>query len=95
MAQNTIGRAAMEQAIRSGGSVMYQGRLITAVEQLPSAAELAAGDPAAEAEAQTSLQTQIAELQRQMAQLEARQQPGGTKKTPAKGEKAEGGEVKE
>jgi hypothetical protein len=95
MAQNTIGRAAMEQAIRSGGSVMYQGRLITAVEQLPSAAELAAGDPAAEAEAQASLQTQIAELQRQMAQLEARQQPGGKAKTPAKGEKAEGGEVKE
>lgn len=92
MAQKTIGRAAMEQAIRSGGSVMHQGRLITTVEQLPSEAELAAGDPEAEQAAQASLQAKVAELQRQLAQLEARQAGGSKAKATVK---AGDGEAKE
>jgi predicted HD phosphohydrolase len=61
----------MEQAIREGGSVLYGGRIITRAEHLPSAAELAQGDPAAEAAAQADLQAQIADLQAQVAKLQA------------------------
>lgn len=69
----TLSRAEMEAVIASGGSVLYDGHILTRMEQLPSAAALAAGDPAKEAAATADLQAQIAELQAQLAQL----QPAG------------------
>ena len=65
----TLTRAEMEAVIKSGGSVLYQGRTLSRPEHLPSAAELAQGDPAKEAEASADLQAQIADLQAQLAQL--------------------------
>lgn len=66
----TLSRAEMESVIAGGGSVLYDGHTLTRVEQLPSAAQLAAGDPAKEAEATADLQAQIAELQAQLATLQ-------------------------
>lgn len=66
-----LARKDMEQVIMAGGSVLLpDGRLITNVSNLPSAAELAKGDPAREAAAAVDLQTQINELQRQLAALQ-------------------------
>lgn len=62
-------RAEMEQVIREGGSVLHGGRLISQVEQLPSAADLAQGDPVAESAVANALQEQIANLQAQLNKL--------------------------
>lgn len=62
-------RFEMETVIRGGGSVSHNGRIITRVEDLPSAASLAVGDPIAEATAREDLQRQIEALSAQLAQL--------------------------
>lgn len=71
----TLSLDAMRRAIRDGGSVLYGGRIITAEAQLPTPAELAVGDPAAEAAAADALAAQIADLQAQFADLQARRAP--------------------
>lgn len=63
-------RFGMEQAIREGGSVQLGDRTITRVDDLPSAAELAKGDPDAERAALSDLQKQMADLQTQIAKLQ-------------------------
>lgn len=63
-------RDEMIAVIQGGGSVLYQGRTISSLAHLPSAAELAQGDPAKEAEATAELQAQIAQLQQQLATLQ-------------------------
>lgn len=65
-----LNREEMEKVIRSGGSVLYQGSIISRIEALPSAAELAKGDPDKEAQAANDLQVQINQLQTQLAQLQ-------------------------
>lgn len=62
-------RDEMEAVIARGGSVMYRGRIIRTVKDLPSRAELAVGDPVAEAKTRDDLDAQIAELERQKAKL--------------------------
>jgi|SRR6185503_11941035 len=66
-------REQMAAVIEGGGSVLHNGALITRLADLPSAAELAAGDPAKEAAAQAALQAQIAALQSQVDQLQVSQ----------------------
>jgi hypothetical protein len=95
MAARTISRAQMERAIREGGSVLYGGRVISRAEQLPSEAELAQGDPDAEAEAQANLQAQMAALQAQMERLQA-SSTGPVAGSAGKAAKAgDGGKAKE
>ena len=64
-----LSRAEMEQAIQDGGSVLHGGRLYSRIEDLPSAADLARGNPEQEAAAAAALDSQIAALQAQRAQL--------------------------
>ena len=89
----TLTRPEMEAVIKSGGSVLYQGRTLSTLAHLPSAAELAQGDPAKEAEASADLQAQIADLQAQLAQLQP-SAPSAPSKTTKKKAAAtdEGGE---
>ncbi len=63
MAQLT--RAEMEAVIRGGGSVIYKGRVLSKIEHLPSAVDLAAGDPAKLNATVDDLDTQIKALQEQ------------------------------
>lgn len=62
-------RKEMEQAIKDGGSVLYNGQTLWKAEQLPSEADLAVGDPEAETAAANNIQQQIADLQKQIAKL--------------------------
>lgn len=71
MAAGLISRAAMVAAIKEGGSVHYKGALITRLENLPSEAELAVGDPVQEQQALTDLQKEIAGLEARKAALQA------------------------
>jgi hypothetical protein len=72
----TLTREQMETVIRRGGSVLHNGQTITRVQDLPSLAELAQGDPAAEAEALKALQQQMAEVQSQIAKLQPKAKAG-------------------
>jgi hypothetical protein len=85
----TLSRDQMEAVIANGGSILYGGRLITRVEHLPSEADLAAGNPDAEAKAAERLQQQMDALQKQMARLQEQQQATPAK-APAKGKASEG-----
>lgn len=58
----------MRAALAKGGSIVYQGRLISNADQLPTVAELAASDEE-KAAAQADLQAQLAAIQAQLAQL--------------------------
>lgn len=64
-------RSEMEQAIIQRGAVLYRGRIISRIQDLPSDADLAAGDPAQEAAAAAALDAQIAALQAQRARIGA------------------------
>jgi cell division protein FtsB len=83
----TLSRDQMEAVIANGGSILYGGRLITRVEHLPSEADLAAGDPTAEAKAAEKLERQMAQLQEQMKKLQ--EQQATPAKAPAKGKASE------
>ena len=65
----SLTRGEMEQVIRSGGSVLYGGRILTKVEHLPAAEQLAGDDPARLADAAAELDAQIAALQARRAAL--------------------------
>lgn len=64
-------RNEMERVIAHGGSVLHGGRLITRVEDLPTDADLATGDPNRETQIANSLQQQIDRLQAQLERLQA------------------------
>lgn len=68
-----LSRAEMEAVIAGGGSVLIGGRIIARAEDLPGEAELAQGDPAAEAAATDKLRTQMAALQEQLTALQEQQ----------------------
>lgn len=78
-------RKEMEAVIASGGSVLWNGQTLWQAGQLPSAADLAAGDPAKEAAASADLHAQIAQLQADLAKL---QPAAPAEATPAKPSKA-------
>lgn len=63
-------RKEMIQVLQEGGSVLYQGSVITRYEDLPTEAELAKGDAAAEAAAKNSLQAEIERLKAQLTYLD-------------------------
>lgn len=68
-------RRQMEEVIRGGGSVLHGGRLCTRIEQLPTDADLAKGNPAQEALAAQALEAQIAALQAQHDRLTQSRMP--------------------
>lgn len=76
-ANQRLTRAGMEAAIRDRRSVLYQGRTITRVEDLPSAADLAGDDENALAAAEAGLQRQEEEIQRQRNLIQQRRGRGG------------------
>ena len=65
----------MAQAIQRGGSVIFNGRHINRIEDLPNDAQIAAvmGDPAREAAAVAALQQQVAAMQAQLDEAQAAQ----------------------
>lgn len=65
----TLSRAEMAQVIQGGGSVLYLGRTLTSLAQLPSEAELAEGDPEQSAAVVSALDAQIQALQAQRDKL--------------------------
>jgi hypothetical protein len=62
-------REEMLDIVRSGRSTMHKGRLIKTVSQVPSEADLAAGNPAQAAEAAARLQQQIEDAKAQLEQI--------------------------
>jgi hypothetical protein len=63
-------REGMEQAIKDGGSVKLQnGRIVSKIEDLPTLAELAAGNPGAEKIAREILEQQKRDIDAQLAKL--------------------------
>jgi hypothetical protein len=68
-AKGKLTRAGAEQVIRSGGSVSFGGRVITSVDKLPSDAEFARGDAAAERAARARLEEQRRAIDAQLAGL--------------------------
>jgi hypothetical protein len=71
-------RKEMEAIIASGASVMLpNGGVATRVEQLPTAWELAKGDPEKEAQFRAGLEAQIDQLQGRLAGLDRPGLPEG------------------
>lgn len=60
-----MSRERMEEVIKRGGSVLYEGVTLTRIEDLPNESELAAGDPERSAMAAEDIDRKIAELQSQ------------------------------
>jgi len=90
----TLTRDEMEAVIKGGGSVLYQGRTLSSVAQLPSVAELAQGDPDKEAAATADLQAQIAQLQQQLATLQPSAPAAkSSKKKPTDPAEGDGGDT--
>jgi hypothetical protein len=65
----TLTRPQMEAIIARGESVLFRGRIINRVVDLPSAADLAAGDTAATTALANDLDAQIARLTAERARL--------------------------
>jgi len=83
-----LSRAEMEQIIIQGGSVSIDGRVISRVQDLPSAADLASGDPKAEQTTLKDIDRQILALQKQRKQIEQvieQRKKGGTPDTSGAG----------
>ncbi len=68
-AEGHLTRAGMEHAIRNKGSAMHNNVIHTSVDTLPSAAELAKGNPALEQQARDELLRARAILDEQIAKL--------------------------
>ena len=66
---SSYSHAELDEILKRGESVMIGGRIVTSPSDLPSAATLAKGNPAAEAATGKSLDAQIAELTRQRNSL--------------------------
>ena len=82
-------RKEMEEAIREGGSVLYGGRIVAALEELPSKAELARGNAEEEAAVAAEIDAPIAALSAQRAKLGTRvARKGGEESGDAGAERA-------
>jgi hypothetical protein len=68
-ADGKLTRAGMEQAIKDGGSVMYKGKILTSLDQLPSEADLAAGDSQRESQARENLLKQKDAIDKELAKI--------------------------
>lgn len=75
--QTPLTRPEMEAIIEAGESVLYEGRIITKVQNLPTSAELALGDPKREDSEIAKLQAMIADQGRMLARL-MESRSGGT-----------------
>lgn len=62
-------RRGMEAVIRAGGSVMHNGRFVSRVEELPSQADLAKGNPEMERATRASLQQHRDYIDAEIAKL--------------------------
>lgn len=71
MAERYNQRKHMGQVHAEGGSVYHKGRIIPPGAELPTEAELAAGDPGREAAARASIQARRAMLDAEEAMLSA------------------------
>jgi hypothetical protein len=65
----TLSREEMERVIREGGSVLYGGRTISRLEDLPNEVDLAQGDEAKQQALAADIDAQIAALITQRARL--------------------------
>jgi hypothetical protein len=68
MSDTNLQRARFEEAIRNGGVVYYsdangQNKIITSMEDIPSDAELAKGNPERESQALSSIKARMLQLQ--------------------------------
>lgn len=79
-----LSRKQMEETIAGGGSVLHEGRIITRMENLPSAASLARTDEEKSAAA-SDLESRIAALEKEKAEL-ARAAPDDGKSDAGKAE---------
>jgi hypothetical protein len=70
-----ITRHGMEHVIRSGGSVIHNGKHITKIDDLPTSADLA-NTPEERAAARAQLESQQKQVNDQLAQLDAAETPG-------------------
>lgn len=70
----TLSHKEMKAVIDGGGSVIYKGRHISRVDDLPSAADLAKGDAAQEQATAADLQQQIDALRAELAKVQPKQE---------------------
>jgi hypothetical protein len=75
-----LSRQQMENVINGGGSVLHKGRLITRIENLPSAMALAKTPEEKEA-AKADLQARMEKLQAEAAELEKSDSDAGDEKS--------------
>lgn len=68
-AAGQLTRAGMETVVKSGQSVGWRGKVISNVEELPTAAELTEGDPAAAAAELAIIRQRVESLKAQEARL--------------------------
>ena len=64
-------RSEMEKVIRSKGSVLYDGAIITSIAELPTDATLAKGDKEKEDAARKDLKAQLEAISKQLEELDA------------------------
>lgn len=96
MAEETYNqREHMEQVVAEGGSVYHKRAIISKHEHLPSQAELAKGDKAAEGVAREDLQRRRSAIDDEIAQLDS-SAPAENKSPPSedKGGEDKGGKGK-
>lgn len=77
-------RQGMEKAIRSGGSVLHDGKSIVRIEDLPSEAEISQGDETAENAARAGIEERQAVLDRERAILDTRRAKANQPTPPKK-----------
>lgn len=85
--EGLISRAAMEQAIKDGGSVLHGGQIHTSVASLPDDAVLAAGDPEKTGAALDDIEGEIAKLEAKKKRLQESLKPAPAKDAPKDEEK--------
>lgn len=64
-----LSRKEMEELVATGQGVLYQGRIITRISDLPDEVELVGNDPLAKEALSEDLTAQLARIQAQLAQL--------------------------
>lgn len=92
-ARGILTRTGMESVIKEGGSVLYKGRTIARVEDLPNETELAGGNPLALETAKRHLSQRRAALDAEEAQLREQERDAQEQRQPPRqaGQAAEGG----
>lgn len=81
---HALSRNAMLQHIQEGRSILYNNQILSRVEQVPSEAELAKGDPEAEKLARANLAQRKADLAAESALLPDEPDEDEDEDSPAK-----------